>query len=154
MSKPISISSLEELEALSNSNDYTLVDFWATWCPPCKAIAPVYEKLAAQNTQKDQLAFAKVDVDAQATIAKKYNISAMPTFILLNRGGVPIKAVRGADAKGIQALITYAKKKVASEHVSEDEEKAYDANVQPSSSPGILMPLLVVIGIWYFFFKK
>ena len=103
-------------------------------CPPCKAIAPVFEKLSTENTKEGQLAFAKIDVDAQKQIAGKYKISAMPTFLLLSSEGVPLKMVRGADAKGIKALISYANKKVAGEQVSEEEEKAHDPNV--AAEPG------------------
>jgi thioredoxin 1 len=92
-------------------------------CPPCKAIAPVFEKLASEHASDGKLAFAKVDVDAQPQIAKRYTISAMPTFLLLRHGEVK-KAVRGANAAAIKSLIVYARKKNGGEEVSEEEEKA------------------------------
>jgi thioredoxin 1 len=92
-------------------------------CPPCKAIAPVFEKLAAEHATDDKLAFAKVDVDAQPQMAKRYAISAMPTFLLLERNQVK-KAVQGANAAAIKSLIAYARKKNNGEEVTEEEEQA------------------------------
>ncbi|KAF2638738.1 thioredoxin-domain-containing protein [Massarina eburnea CBS 473.64] len=153
MSKPITVTSVEELDATLASHEYTIIDFWATWCPPCKAIAPVYEKLASENTSADTLAFAKVDVDAQKQLAQRYNISAMPTFLLVQKGGEVKKAVRGADAKGIKTLIGYAKKKASGEAVSEDEEKAFSQVVFSGGGGMGLMPLLLLAAaVWYFFF--
>lgn len=93
-------------------------------CPPCKAIAPLFDKLASENTTSGKLAFAKVDVDAARDVAKLYKVSAMPTFLLL-RGEEVIKAVRGADAAAVKKLVGYARKKGAGEEVSEGEEAEY-----------------------------
>jgi thioredoxin 1 len=62
-------------------------------------------------------------VDAQPQIAKRYTISAMPTFLLLHRGEVK-KAVRGANAAAIKSLIVYARKKSNGEAVTKEEESA------------------------------
>jgi thioredoxin 1 len=63
-----------------------LVDFWAPWCGPCKAIAPVLEELAGEMAGK--LSIGKVDVDENGAIAAQYNVRAIPTLILFKDGQV------------------------------------------------------------------
>jgi len=63
-----------------------LVDFWAPWCGPCKAIAPILEELAAELGAKVQI--CKVDVDHNTELAQKYNIRAIPTLLLFKDGQI------------------------------------------------------------------
>ena len=70
------ISSQSHLDRLLTTNTIVVVDFWAEWCGPCKAIAPVFEQLAELRSKQGRLAFAKVDVDSQQAVARKYNVSA------------------------------------------------------------------------------
>jgi thioredoxin 1 len=70
------ITSPAHLSTLSSSNTYLILDFYADWCGPCKAIAPVFEQLASANASTGKLAFGKVDVDAQQAIARQYGVSA------------------------------------------------------------------------------
>ncbi|KID82282.1 Thioredoxin-like protein [Metarhizium guizhouense ARSEF 977] len=80
------ISELPELESLLSSTTYVVVDFYADWCPPCRAIAPQFSKLADEYASKGQLAFAKVNVDHCKGAAKHYNVTAMPTFLFFKNG--------------------------------------------------------------------
>ncbi len=63
-----------------------LVDFWATWCGPCKMIAPILDELADEKVGKVKI--AKVDVDNNQDLATKYGIRAIPTLLLFKGGAV------------------------------------------------------------------
>ncbi|KAG8772526.1 hypothetical protein FRC12_003033 [Ceratobasidium sp. 428] len=78
-----------------------VIDFHATWCGPCHQIAPRYESLATSNPQ---VQFLKCDVDAAQDVARKYSVSAMPTFIFL-KNGKQVDLVRGANARALEASI-------------------------------------------------
>ncbi len=72
------------------------VDFWAQWCGPCLATAPVLEELAKEYTGK--IDFAKVDVDSNGPLAAKYGIASIPTMILF-KSGQPVQQVIGYKSK-------------------------------------------------------
>ncbi|KAL7941321.1 thioredoxin-like protein [Trichoderma barbatum] len=101
------IESSEQLDALLASNTYVAIDFFADWCPPCKAIAPVYQSLADKHTADKYLAFAKVNVDHVQDVAARYGITAMPTFLFFKDGqqvAVNGKAmIQGADPRSLGA---------------------------------------------------
>lgn len=69
-----------------------LVDFWATWCGPCRAIAPKLEELATEMST--EVVIAKVDVDVNQQTAARYGIRSIPTLILF-KGGQPVEQVMG-----------------------------------------------------------
>jgi len=80
-----------------------LVDFWATWCGPCKMIAPVLDELAGEYAGK--LKIAKLDVDANPGTAPKYNIKGIPTLIIFKNGEVAGKKVGAMSKSQLAAFI-------------------------------------------------
>lgn len=112
-----------------------VVDFYADWCPPCRAIAPVFSKLADDHALKGHLAFAKVNVDHVNAVAGRYGVSAMPTFVffkgaeptpvlgvekvrtgpsvVMNGGGV--ERIRGADRNALVAVVEVLASRVRGE---------------------------------------
>ncbi|OAQ96735.1 hypothetical protein LLEC1_08002 [Akanthomyces lecanii] len=96
--KVVKIREAAELDAVLASTAGVVVDFYADWCPPCRAIAPVFSKLAEEHSSKSQLAFVKVNVDHVKNVAQRYNVSAMPTFVFF-RDGAP----RGVAVEGLKA---------------------------------------------------
>jgi thioredoxin 1 len=83
------------------NDDKAIVLFTATWCGPCKAIKPLYQKLSNVNSD---VKFYVVDVDEREEITKKFNIRSMPTFITLKNGKV-INTCIGANIKLVENLV-------------------------------------------------
>jgi thioredoxin 1 len=95
MSTAVTESSFEQ-EVLQ-SDKPVIVDFWAEWCGPCHAVAPVLDKIADERS--NELRLVKVNIDEEPALAQKYGVVSIPTMILF-RGGEPAAAAIGAQPKG------------------------------------------------------
>lgn len=73
-----------------------LVDFWGAWCPPCRALTPVLEAIAAE--QADKLTILKLDIDLNERTTMRYGVMSFPTLLLF-RDGEPVKQIIGARPK-------------------------------------------------------
>jgi len=83
---PIAVTDADFDQAVLNSDKPVLVDFWAEWCAPCRALAPVLETLSEDFDGR--VTVAKLDIDANQQIAMKFGIRSIPTVMLFNKGEV------------------------------------------------------------------
>ena len=79
-----------------------LIDFWATWCGPCKMIAPIVEEIAAERSD---IIVGKIDVDREMELAVQYRISSIPTLVLVKNGEVAATLVGYRPKADILKLI-------------------------------------------------
>jgi len=101
MVKQIDTMAEFEKELSDAGSKPVFVDFTATWCGPCKMIGPVFEQLAKEN---EEMIFVKVDVDENEDVAAKYEVSAMPTFIVI-KDKTKVDQMVGADKEKLKALV-------------------------------------------------
>jgi thioredoxin 2 len=80
-----------------------LVDFWAQWCGPCKVMAPVYERLAAEL--EPEVRFLKVDTEAAPELAARYSIQAIPTLMLFKKGAVVARQAGAVNAEQLRSWL-------------------------------------------------
>ncbi|EJC98765.1 thioredoxin [Fomitiporia mediterranea MF3/22] len=100
------VETLQQFQEIINKDKYTVFDFWATWCGPCRMISPIFEKLA--ESAGDEIEFYKVDVDSAPDIAQEVGIKAMPTFILF-KNGQKVDDLMGAHPGKLNELIAKSK---------------------------------------------
>ncbi|EED27405.1 thioredoxin [Vibrio sp. 16] len=87
----------QNLDALLESKQPVVIDFWAPWCNPCVGFAPVFSDVASERAQS--VRFVKVDTESQQNIAAKYQIRSIPT-IMVFKDGKRVDMINGALPKG------------------------------------------------------
>ncbi len=90
-------------ETVLNSDVPVLVDFWAEWCGPCKALTPVIDELATHYAGRVKV--GKIDTDANREVSVRFSISAIPTVILFSKGEIVEKFVGLRSKHDFQAVI-------------------------------------------------
>ena len=93
----------ENFEKSINGNKPLLVDFWATWCGPCKYMLPFFDKLAKKYASKIDL--GRLNVDDSQSIAVKYDVYAIPTFIIFYKGQIVEREVGAVGEKGLEYIL-------------------------------------------------
>lgn len=93
--------SFDDFESTIVDNQVVFVDFWASWCGPCRVVAPELEALAAAHG--DSLKVVKVDVDAAPGVASRYGIRGIPTIALFREGAPVATSVGAKPRRAIEA---------------------------------------------------
>lgn len=93
----------ENFEALKTQTEKkVLLDFWASWCGPCRMLAPIVEQIAQE---RQDVLVGKVNVDEEMELAMAYGISSIPTLIVLEKGQVTARAVGYMAKKDVEKLL-------------------------------------------------
>ncbi len=88
------------------SDKPVMVDFWATWCAPCRQISPVVEELATEN---DDVKVGKLDISAHESIAREYGVTSIPAFLVFKGGEVIARSTGMQPKASLQELIDQSK---------------------------------------------
>ena len=100
MAKTITSQNFEE-EVLKSEKPI-LIDFWATWCGPCKTMAPIVEEIAEERTD---IKVCKIDVDQEPELARQYRVMSIPTFLVFKEGEVVKRDMGVMSKEEVEGLV-------------------------------------------------
>jgi thioredoxin 2 len=106
--RPLPVSPKSFATQIERNDIPILVDFWAQWCGPCRAMAPVYERIASEFEPK--VRFLKVDTEAEPELSARYSIRSIPTLMLFRHGKI---VAQKAGAVGAEALRSWLRQHTA-----------------------------------------
>lgn len=88
---------------IKNSDKLVVIDFFATWCGPCKMLTPIFESLS--NEMSDKVDFGKIDIDRSLEVAQEFNIVSVPTMIIFKNGKMVEKMVGFSPKEQLKSKI-------------------------------------------------
>ena len=101
----INLTSENYEQEAANSDKKVLIDFWASWCGPCRMIAPALEEIAAERSD---IQVCKVNVDEQSELAKKFQVMSIPMLVVMKDGEVVQKTVGAQPKASIEKFVDEA----------------------------------------------
>jgi thioredoxin len=111
----------ENFERTVNSNDIVFVDFWASWCGPCRMFAPVYDKAAAAHPD---IVFGQVDTEAEQALAAAAQITSIPTLMAFKGGTLVFSQPGALPAAALEEVITAVRDLDVEAAVAEQQKSA------------------------------
>ena len=103
MSHTIEVTDSTFEHEVENSPGLTMVDFWATWCGPCLAVAPIIEKIAAERA--GEVRVAKLDIDSNMRTTARFNVRSAPTLLFFKEGQVVARIIGSAPKSRIESTL-------------------------------------------------
>ncbi len=97
------LNNSEFYNKIKNSDKLVVIDFFATWCGPCKMLTPIFESLS--NEMSDKVDFGKIDIDRSLEVAQEFNIVSVPTMIIFKNGKMVEKMVGFSPKEQLKSKI-------------------------------------------------
>ena len=113
----------QNFEKIASTNEIVVVDFWATWCGPCRAFGPVFEQVSEKYPD---IPFVKIDVDESSEIAAAAQIRAVPTIMVIKRGEVIYRQAGALLAGDLEDLVEQAKSYDPDQNANQNANQAAD----------------------------
>ena len=96
------VLNVNNFDRVINGTKPVIVDFYADWCAPCRSMSPIFEKM---STVYNKMVFARLNVDENGEIARRYNVFSIPTFIVFSQGKPMDILIGGVGEKGLERFI-------------------------------------------------
>lgn len=98
----------ENADQVLDGYSVVVIDFWATWCGPCKMFGPIFERIAASFANTAGVAFCKSDIDGQPLLAQHFGVRSVPTVVVLKNRQVLYNQAGGPNAQTLSGLVEQA----------------------------------------------